>query len=213
MDKNKLLISRLESQIEDWDREVVNLMDKLEVASEIDKKKYNAQIIRTPVGEMFLKDKMDILIEMEGKEPNRRLIFGGEGSCGGVMFPYFNKTRDGIFAAAKIIEILVKTGKTVSDLVSNLPKYYSKREKIQIKNKNIEQIIKLLRKELIQEGEEVDQIDLDLRFGKGKEWFVLIHPSNTEPVIRVIAEAKRESLARIYCEVTSELIRLVINKM
>ncbi|MFC2144984.1 hypothetical protein ACFLQQ_01505 [Actinomycetota bacterium] len=44
MDKNKLLISRLESQIGDWDSEVVNLMNKLEVASEMDKKNYDVQI-------------------------------------------------------------------------------------------------------------------------------------------------------------------------
>jgi phosphomannomutase len=66
---------------------------------------------------------------------------------------------------------------------------------------------------LIEEGEEVNQIDLDLRFGKGKEWFILIHPSNTEPLIRVISEAKRESLARVYCEATAELIKLIISKM
>jgi len=45
------------------------------------------------------------------------------------------------------------------------------------------------------------------------EWFILIHPSNTEPLIRVISEAKRESLARVYCEVTAELINLIINRI
>ncbi|MCK4779431.1 MAG: hypothetical protein KAT57_04555, partial [Candidatus Lokiarchaeota archaeon] len=42
-------------------------------------------------------------------------------------------------------------------------------------------------------------------------WFVLIHPSNTEPVIRIISEAKRESLARVYCEATAELVKLTIS--
>ena len=101
----------------------------------------------------------------------------------------------------------------ISDLVSNLPRFYSNREKINIKSKDIKLIIELVKKELSEEGEEVNQIDLDLRFGKGKEWFVLIHPSNTEPIIRVISEAKRESLARVYCEATAELIRLIISRM
>lgn len=57
------------------------------------------------------------------------------------------------------------------------------------------------------------QTDLDLRFGVGKEWFILIHPSNTEPVIRVSSEAKRESLARVYCEATAELVKLVLSRM
>ncbi len=175
--------------------------------------KYNAQVVRTPIGERFLTEKMDFLIEEGNLSSKNRLVFGGEGSCGGVIFPYFNVTRDGVFAAAKIIEILVKTGKNVSDLVSKLPKYYSHREKISYDNKKTELIINQVKKELIEEGEEVDQKDLDLRFGQGKEWFVLIHPSNTEPIIRIISEARRNSLARIHCEATSELVKLVIARM
>jgi len=127
------------------------------------------------------------------------------------MFPYFNNTRDGIFAAAKIVEILVKTGENVSNLVAELPKYYSHRIKINIKNVDTKSIIKKLKNELIDEGEEVEQVNNDLRFGQGMDWFVLIHPSNTEPVIRIISEAKRESLARVYCEATAELVKLTIS--
>ena len=54
---------------------------------------------------------------------------------------------------------------------------------------------------------------LDLRFGVDLDWFVLIHPSNTEPIIRVISEAKRESLAKIYCETAAELVRLAVSKV
>ncbi len=171
--------------------------------------KYNAQVIRTPVGERFLTDRMNDLLSQSSKN---RLVFGGEGSCGGIMFPYFNNTRDGIFAAAKIIEILVKSGKNISQLVAELPKYYSHRIKISVINIDIELLIKKLKSELEQEGEKVEQIQNDLKFGHGNDWFVLIHPSNTEPIIRVISEAKRESLARVYCEATAELVRLIISK-
>ncbi|MFX1567189.1 MAG: hypothetical protein ACFFCV_02345 [Promethearchaeota archaeon] len=170
--------------------------------------KYNAKIIRTPIGERFLTEEMANLISNSSEN---RLVFGGEGSCGGFMFPYFNNTRDGIFAAAKIIEILVKTGKNISELVSELPKYYSHRIKINIKNIDISTLIKKVKAELIKEGEIVEQVNNDLKYGKGKDWFVLIHPSNTESVIRVISEAKRESLARVYCEATAELVKLLIS--
>ena len=73
-------------------------------------------------------------------------------------------------------------------------------------------LITKIKTELVNEGEKVEQIENDLRFGKGKDWFVLIHPSNTEPIIRIISEAKRESLARVYCEATAELVKLVISK-
>lgn len=175
--------------------------------------KYNVNVIRTPVGERYLTEKMDTLIQKEKMVQKQNIVFGGEGSCGGIMFPQFNKARDGIFAAAKIIELLVKSGEKISRLVSKLPKYYSHRGKISIKHKNIEFIIKTIKKELLDEGEKVYQINSDLRFGKENEWFVLIHPSNTEPVIRVISEAKRKSLARVYCETTAELVKLVIERM
>jgi phosphomannomutase len=172
-------------------------------------KKFNTKVIRTPIGERFLTEKMDTLVS---KASEHQLILGGEGSCGGFMFPYFNNTRDGIFAAAKIIEILVNSQKRISELVSELPKYYSHRIKININNIDISSLINRVKAELLSEGEEVEHINSDLKFGQGIDWFVLIHPSNTEPVIRVISEAKRDSLARVYCEATAELVRMVISK-
>ncbi len=174
---------------------------------------YNAKVFRTSIGERYLIAKMNTLIKERRNDAENLLVFGGEGSGGGLIYPYFNKTRDGIFAAVKITEILVKTGKKISALVAQLPRYFSHRKHIKIKNKDVALIIKLVKKELIDEGENVEQIDFDLRFGIGKEWFVLIHPSNTEPIIRIFSEAKRESLARVYCEATTELIKLFIARM
>jgi len=171
--------------------------------------KYNAQVIRTPIGEKFLIEEIDKL----GEKSEGCLVLGGEGSCGGVILPSFNTTRDGIFAAAKIVEILVQTGQRISTLTSELPKYFSHRQRIEVKKANISLIINTVKKELYDEGEEVMQINNDLRFGEGIDWFVLIHPSNTEPIIRVISEAKTDSIARMYCEVTAELVRLVISKL
>jgi phosphomannomutase len=173
--------------------------------------KYGARVIRTPIGEIFLVEKMYNLIEENISK--KSFIFGGEGSCGGIIFPSFNNTRDGIFAAAKIVEILVDSGEKISKLVSKLPKFFSYRERIKIATKDVKLIITRIKQELIDEGEFIDQIGYDLRFGKEKEWFVLIHPSNTEPIIRVISEAKSDSLARIYCETTAELIKLIISDL
>ena len=175
--------------------------------------KYNAKVIRTQIGEIFLVEKMRDLMNTQNRGINNCFIFGGEGSCGGVMFPNFNNTRDGIFAAAKIIEILVKSGDKISKLVSKLPQFYSFREIIRINPKDKDLIITRVKQELAEEGEVVEHIGSDLRFSKEKEWFVLIHPSNTEPVIRIISEAKGESLARVYCEATSELVKLVMAKI
>ncbi len=174
--------------------------------------KHGAELIRTPVGERFLAEKMHTL-QRFCSDSEEIVIFGGEGSCGGIINPSFNLARDGIYAAAKIIDILSKTNQPISNLVSKLPKYYSHRAKINLKSNNVPLIINKLKRELYSEGEKVDQIDQDLRFGEEREWFVLIHPSNTEPVIRIISEAKRDSLARVYCETTAELVKMVIDKV
>jgi phosphomannomutase/phosphoglucomutase len=174
--------------------------------------KFKANLVRTPIGEIFLVEKINKMLMENKNQTNERIIFGGEGSCGGVMFPLFNNTRDGIFAAAKIVEILINTGEKISKLVSKLPKFYSHREIINIERVNIKELIENIRKTLIAEGEEVSRIENDLKFGKEKEWFALIHPSNTEPILRVISEAKSDSLSRLYCETTTELIKLAISK-
>lgn len=170
--------------------------------------KYNARVMRTPVGERNLIILMNELIH---EEFNDAFIFGGEGSCGGVIFPHFNHTRDGIFAAAKLIDILVKTGKKISELAENLPRFRKHTINIEVNKNDFPKVIHNIKEELIAEGEEVSQVELDLRFGIDNEWFILIHPSNTEHVIRVICEAKRESLARIRCETTAELIKMKIS--
>jgi phosphomannomutase len=170
--------------------------------------KYDAQVIRTPVGERNLADKMEELILKEGS-PSK--IFGGEGSCGGVMIPQFNNTRDGIFAVAKIVEILVEAKDKISNLVSKLPKFYSFREYISIKNINLEKIITQLKESLTSEGRNLVQIGMDLRFSQENDWFVLIHPSNTEPIIRIISEAKSESLAISNLNNTVKQIKLIMS--
>jgi phosphomannomutase len=172
--------------------------------------KYGAKVIRTPIGELYLINEMRYLTKTASSST---LIFGGEGSCGGVMYPPFNITRDGIFAVAKIVEILALTGEKMSALVSKLPRYFTYREIIKLENLQVKSIIEKIKAELENEGENIVQINQDLKFGFNKEYFVLIHPSNTEPVIRVISEAKSESLARVYCQTTAELIRLVISNI
>ncbi|MFX1298922.1 MAG: hypothetical protein ACFFD2_29190, partial [Promethearchaeota archaeon] len=103
--------------------------------------RYSAKIIRTPIGEKFLAEKIEKLRNEYEKTSKNCLILGGEGSCGGVMLPHFNNTRDGIFAAAKIIEILVHTGEKISSLIAQLPKYFSHRAVIGVKNRSISVII------------------------------------------------------------------------
>jgi phosphomannomutase len=150
---------------------------------------------------------------MKGKlldQAKEYFIFGTEGMCGGPIFPYFNYVKDGIFIASKLIEVLTDTNEKISVLYSKLPKYYAYKEKINITNNQIEILMKKLNEELTNEGEILSQVGMNLRFGQGKDWFVLIYP--TLKSIRILSEAKSDSLARLYCETTVELIKMLLSK-
>ncbi len=171
--------------------------------------KYNGSIIRTPIGERYLAEKM-FLIEEKKEELNiskGSFIFGGEGSCGGVMFPSFNNARDAIFATAKIIEILVKSGEIISDLISKLPMFYSKRVNVSIHGKDLEIIKHELKNHKITQGKVFSEIGQDIKVLYPDQWFVLIHPSNTEPVIRIISEAKSEDLAEKLVQFITQIVQ------
>jgi phosphomannomutase/phosphoglucomutase len=166
--------------------------------------KYHANVIRTPVGERYLASKMMDLLK---NNPDEHLVFGGEGSCGGVMLPVFNNARDGMFAAIKVIEILAKTGKTISQLVDELPKFYTRRIKITLQSSSAESIMTKLKKTLTEQNIKFDEIDQDVRIADTKkdEW-VLVHPSNTEPIIRIISEAPTDARAIELCNQMNEQI-------
>lgn len=171
--------------------------------------KYDGSIIRTPIGERYLAEKM-FLIEEKKAELNiskSSFIFGGEGSCGGVMFPSFNNARDAIFATAKIIKILVKSGESISSLTEKLPKFYSKRETISSHGIDMKKLRDNLKNHSIVKGNIFSEIDKDIKILKPDYWFVLIHPSNTEPVIRIICEAKSEELATKLVRLISQTIK------
>ena len=133
------------------------------------------KVIRVPIGERNLAIKLH---ELEN-------AFGGEGSCGGVMMTKFNNCRDGIFAAAKVIEIMHKTGKGIDELVDELPRFFAEKTKISI------DAFEKLKKNL----KEYETIENDIRIS-GEDWFVLIHPSNTEPIVRIIAVARSKEKAK-----------------
>jgi phosphomannomutase/phosphoglucomutase len=170
--------------------------------------KYDGLITRTPIGERYIAEKMRLVKEKkeELKIGTETYIFGGEGSCGGVMFPIFNNARDAIFATAKIIEILVISNESISNLINKLPKFYSERAIVSIDEFNIKKLKNILKNHSITKGNEFIEIDNDIKILNPNNWFVLIHPSNTEPVIRIISEAKSENLAIKLVQLITKII-------
>lgn len=158
----------------------------------------NCQLIRTPIGEANVVEEM----------LKSGAILGGEGN-GGVIIPEIQYTRDAIAGMGKILEYMAASGEKISTLVSNLPKYYMLKKKIngsmvhgslfmeQITD-NYEPITKLLSK--LPNGKINYEDGMRLDFGDG---WLHIRKSNTEPVVRIICETKEKKL-------TEELVEAVI---
>ncbi|MHA1700600.1 MAG: hypothetical protein ACTSWN_17315 [Promethearchaeota archaeon] len=164
-------------------------------------------VIRTPVGERYLAEKMFQLISAPEPDVNQPIIVGGEGSCGGVMIPDINLARDGTLAAACIVAILNITNKPLSTLISELPRYHLEKVKIDVKGRDPIEIIRGLQKH--HENEKCNKILNDLRFS-GKDWWLLIHPSNTEPVIRILVEARdKDQAERLLAKSERELREII----
>jgi len=144
-------------------------------------KKEGGKVVYTKVGAPIVARKM---IELGA-------IFGGEEN-GGLIFPEHQYCRDGAMALAKILEILAKKEKKLSELVDELPKYRQMKVSVKCENEKKERVLEELKKRV--KGENINTLD-GVKI-MGDEWWVLIRPSGTEPIYRIYAEAKDEDVLR-----------------
>lgn len=118
-------------------------------------------------------------------------VVGGEGN-GGVIYPRINFARDSLVGMALVLHLLTEAGRTISELMTELPRSCMLKEKMVCRSDRIRAVLQLVRKEYA-------QWPMDLRDGvkvtTPDGWF-LVRGSNTEPIIRLIAEAEDEERAR-----------------
>ncbi len=115
---------------------------------------------------------------------------GGEGN-GGVIYPKINPARDSFVGIGLILELLSHIHRPVSALVQALPRYVMIQRKLSLSQDGAGILLKRLAKRL--PGGRITRLDgvrIDL-----KEGWIHARPSNTEPILRLIAEAptKREA--------------------
>ncbi len=117
-------------------------------------------------------------------------VIGGEGS-GGVIFPALHYGRDALVGIAITLQHLLEFGGTISELKEELPAYFIAKKKIVLGNVKPDEIINELIKKY---GGEKINTDDGLRIDFKDHW-VHFRKSNTEPIIRIITEAKDEESA------------------
>ncbi|MFC1561595.1 phosphoglucosamine mutase [candidate division KSB1 bacterium] len=133
------------------------------------------KIHRTKVGEIHVVQKM---IE-------QNCVIGGEGN-GGVIFPEIHYGRDAMVGTALILQYLSEFEEPLSKLYDRLPHYYISKRKVTVESKTLNHFIEKTREENY--AAKIDTTDgLKLIF---PHYWVHLRKSNTEPIVRVIAEAK-----------------------
>ncbi len=144
---------------------------------------YNGKVIATAVG--------DLLVARKLKDENG--LFGGEEN-GGLIFPDFVYGRDAVMTVAKILEIVAKEKKPISELVSELPVYYASKMKIECPDEEKEFVMDSIADEV----KNTTEYKLDLTDGvkilKDDGWMI-IRPSGTEPIFRCFAESDSQMKA------------------
>jgi phosphomannomutase len=146
---------------------------------------FNCEVYRSPVGEANVVKKM--------KETGS--VIGGEGS-GGVIYPALHYGRDALVGTVITLQHLLEFGGTLSELKHSLPAYSIVKKKIEIGSANPDAILDAMAEAYA--GERISTDD-GLRIDFEKYW-VHLRKSNTEPIIRVIAEASDAREAEAYCD-------------
>jgi phosphomannomutase len=154
-----------------------------------------SQVIRTPVGEANVAKAM----------LENNCIIGGEGN-GGVIDLRVSPIRDSLVGIALVLQLMTETGKGVSQLVGEIGGYYMSKDKFTAENAQAQQILDLAKKTFT--DARLDMSD-GCRFDFDDGWLHL-RASNTEPVMRVIVEAKDHAAAQKYIDVVSNIRREIL---
>lgn len=152
--------------------------------------RFNVRVIRTKVGEANVLKKMF----------EENAIYGGEGN-GGVIVRNFNMTRDAFFAAAIVLSLLTELPDSRELKKLTRPRFM-KKFKIPITEKKIPMKLEDFIYSL--NSSEIETQD-GLR-AKIKEGFIHIRVSNTEPVVRIIMEAKEKEVVEGWERKIKELL-------
>ena len=123
-------------------------------------------------------------------------VVGGEGN-GGVIYPKIGWGRDSLVGITLALCHLATTKQKISETVESYPKWVMIREKMALTSrKDAMPFLELLSK-AYKDTKQDKQDGLKLTFDDG---WVHIRPSNTEPILRLFAEAGTKEQAKAYCE-------------
>jgi len=178
-DADRVAVIDGSGQLIEWDTLLsVFSYDKNKVATTVDAsmriEDVASEVVRTPVGDVFVADAMR----------REDCVFGGE-PCGAFIFPEVHFMPDGPLAAAVVANMVAE--KKFYEIVGKIKSYPMTRLKIPCENEKKVDVMNKL-KEIISE----DYLDVDgIRIARENSW-TLLRPSGTEPYMRITAEGRTQ---------------------
>lgn len=159
-------------------------------------KNAGANVVWTEVGSVVVSHKLEEIGAELGGEEN-----------GGVFYPPHQSVRDGPLTAAQIVDIMAFEGKSLSQLVSELPgPYYSHKAKVEVPPKKKDTILDIL----LETTKDEERITLDGVKLVYDEGWILMRPSGTEPIWRCFAEGISQKIADLFAEKGVKMIESAI---
>jgi phosphomannomutase len=144
--------------------------------------RYGASVLRVPVGRQHAMDALAMY-------PAEKIAIAGEGT-GAVMLPEFRFVYDGIASLLALASHLKTERMSLKRMVAGLPRYDMRKVEVKLEAKRIPEMMTHLEDHWA--GARMDTQD-GLRVEMDKGWFH-VRVSNTEPVVRVIAEMREGSV-------------------
>jgi len=118
-------------------------------------------------------------------------VIGGEGN-GGVIFPELHYGRDALIGIALFLTYMAKSKKSCSKIRKSYPAYYISKNKIKLPSAiDIEKILNKIAEQYADyQANRTDGVKIDF-----EDHWIHLRPSNTEPIVRIYAEATTMSRA------------------
>jgi phosphomannomutase len=155
--------------------------------------RYGCEVLRTPVGEANV---IEVMLQ-------NGAVIGGEGN-GGVIDPAVVPGRDSMVGMAYVLQLMLETGKSVSQLVEEIPRYRMIKTKFPCRREAAQRAVEAIR-------DRITDARIDLQDGVRVDWedsWVHARASNTEPIMRIIAEASTLEIA----EARIDYIRRIVQE-
>lgn len=157
--------------------------------------RYKVPMVRSAVGEANVVEMMDAY----------DAVLGGEGN-GGIIDPRVGYVRDSFVGMALLLDAMAERELPVSRLADELPRYEMLKAKANVPTELVPRALEALSTHF---GDaQADRLD-GLRLDWPGRW-LLVRASNTEPIVRIFAEAPSAEQARRLCDEAAGVMAAVV---